>query len=660
MNDSQPAGQAVGTPLAFAEFVDEIEWLQQAGALPLGARVLSPSPQVLALAKQDGFEPLPAHEYLGRVAHERIVLAKHAMEDAIREAAGVITDRFGVSATYADGYFYYFRHFVTHLLSTVESVTNACETLAPSRIVVMSLAPRQFTNDLGGRAPWGGSYHLFNCERYAADLVARVCQAHGIDCQVIPKRVKERSHVRSVGRKVASRILAPLLLRRLRQFASRIQAEGGELVLAPGPTYRLDAVLEGLIRHRPALRTLYLSSAEHGSPRALIEFVLSGGQEGLPVAWLSVLAARPSDDRRFRESCRTFLSRLRGALEVKVPVWIYRGVDLAPLLIERMTGRLADWLDEVNRYTAAMDRLLEVLKPARIVSQMSLGFSAALGELGRERGVPALLISHGSHVPPKNQYEEIVWKHHAVQLTTSVYAHQAVQTPWAERFLERIPTRSVTHCTGPLLLARAAPSAVSAALRAELAPNGEAIVLHAGSPKGRASARPYVYETPDEYVANMCDLVDAVEQTASTILIIRFRPSDGLSVDKLPTLLPPSSRTHIRGDGAFGDFLAAADLLVSFSSTAIEEALLSHKRVLQYDPTGRYCHVPAPVFDPGDREDHAIWFVDRRDRLAPALASVLTHPGRPPDRLFAEHEFSPGEIVDLPTVLDRMSGRFLP
>lgn len=658
MNHAWQTGQSPGAPLVFAEFVDEVEWLQQAGALPAGMRVLSPSPQVLAVARQGGFEPLPAHEYLGRTAHERIVLAKHAMEGALREAAGAITDSFGVSQAYADGYFFYLRHFLTHLLSTVESLTGACEVLAPSRIVVASLAPRQFTNELGLRPSEDGSCNLFIWERYAADLAVHVCQARGIDCQVISKRVTARLNVRSVTRRVISRLLAPMIFRRLRRFISRMRAEGKELVLAAGPTYRLDAVLDDLIHRRPALRMLYLSNAGHGSTWAFIEFLLNGRQESPAVAWLSVLAARSSDDRQFRESCRIFLARVRHALETKCPVWTYRGVDLAPLLIERMLGPLANWLDEVNRYTVAMDRLLKVLKPARIVSQMSLGFSAALGELGREHGIPALLISHGSHVPPKNQYEEIVWKHHAVQLTTSVYAHQAVQTPWAERFLERIPTRSVTHRTGPLLLARTTPSAVSAAIRAELAPNGEAIVLHAGSPKGRASARPYVYETPDEYVANMADLIDAVEGTACTILIIRFRPSDGLSIDKLRTLLPASSRMHIRGDGVFGDFLAAADLLVSFSSTTIEEALLSHKRVLQYDPTGRYCHVPTPVFDSADCEDRAVWFVDRRDRLAPALAAILAHPRRPSDALFSEHEFAPDEVVDLPTVLDRMSERF--
>lgn len=634
-----------------------MEWLLRTGALPAGARVLSPSPLVLASAHDRGLEPMSAHRYLGPAAHRRIVLAADGIERALREAAGPLSDSLGVSEAYADGYFFYVRQFLAYLLYTVESLGEACEVLAPSRIVVTALVPRQFTNDLGRQTAEDAGGSLFAWERYGADVAAQVGRACGVDCQVVSQPASVRADRRWTSRRVARRVLTPLVLTRLRREVSRIQADGAELVLAPSPTYGLDRVLDRLREGRPPRRVIYLVGARHLTLRSLLAFLLTGRQSSPALAWANVVAAPRGGDQRFDQEVRAFLARIGWALDTRSTVWTYRGVNLAPLVRERALGPLAMWLRNLHRHAAVIDRLLTVLRPAHIVSQMSLGFSAALGELGRVRRIPALLVSHGSHVPRTDDCERMVWARHAVQLTSSVYAHQAIQTPWGERFLQQVPTRSETHRTGPLLLTRAAPSAASKALRAELAPHGEAIVLHAGSPKGRSAARPYVYETPDEYVANLRDLVEAIERTPGAILIIRFRPSEGLSAGTLGLLLPRSSRTYIRGDGVFGGFLAAADLVVSFSSTAIEEALLSHRRVLQYDPTGRYCHIPAPAFDAAEQADRAVWFVDRRDRLAPALACILTHPRPAPDAMFAEHEFPPDQIVDLPTVLDRMSGR---
>ena len=48
-------------------------------------------------------------------------------------------------------------------------------------------------------------------------------------------------------------------------------------------------------------------------------------------------------------------------------------------------------------------------------------------------------------------------------------------------------------------------------------------------------------------------------------------------------------------DGVFEDHLLGSDLLLSYSSTTIEEALQNHVPVLQYDPSGKYEHIPGQV-----------------------------------------------------------------
>ena len=79
----------------------------------------------------------------------------------------------------------------------------------------------------------------------------------------------------------------------------------------------------------------------------------------------------------------------------------------------------------------------------------------------------------------------------------------------------------------------------------------------------------HVYETLDEYVAAMGELVLAVDQVPDTFLILKFRPNADLGMEDLRTLLPASDRYMISVDESFLDVLGFTDLLVSFSSTTI-------------------------------------------------------------------------------------------
>ena len=56
-------------------------------------------------------------------------------------------------------------------------------------------------------------------------------------------------------------------------------------------------------------------------------------------------------------------------------------------------------------------------------------------------------------------------------------------------------------------------------------------------------------------------------------LAIRFRPQDGISLEDLKLSLVDSESYGIFIDREFEDFLLASDFLLSYSSTAIEEAL---------------------------------------------------------------------------------------
>ena len=73
-------------------------------------------------------------------------------------------------------------------------------------------------------------------------------------------------------------------------------------------------------------------------------------------------------------------------------------------------------------------------------------------------------------------------------------------------------------------------------------------------------------------------------------------------------------------------------MVVSYSSTVIEEALQVGIPVMQFDPQGKYCHIAGQQLDPASAPQvDACYFVSSRDHLPWALRWLqLHHFSQPP------------------------------
>jgi CDP-glycerol glycerophosphotransferase (TagB/SpsB family) len=100
----------------------------------------------------------------------------------------------------------------------------------------------------------------------------------------------------------------------------------------------------------------------------------------------------------------------------------------------------------------------------------------------------------------------------------------------------------------------------------------------------------HIEETLDEYISGLADLVEAVNRLEGAHLIIRPHPACNITREEFTRLLPRSECLSILKKEQFSDILSAADILVSFSSTCIEEALQNKIPVILFDKWGRYNH----------------------------------------------------------------------
>ena len=334
-----------------------------------------------------------------------------------------------------------------------------------------------------------------------------------------------------------------------------------------------------------------------------------------------MLPDRPASNvkKRTLKQYDNVVMRLNNVMNDEAEKFCFYEVDLSKLLLPYMKNGLLNEMVRLNAHVSGLVRILDVRRPTAVFSQHALGSGYALGELCNRRNIPAMLVSHGSHVPQENKYARIEWGEHARTLLNTDYPFVAAQTPWALKFFDGLQeVSSKLVITGPLLLAKRSGQIGSRLLlRRKLFSDisAETIIIQAGTPKPRSAIRPWVYETIDEYISNINDLIRAVEQIPGMYLVVRFRASSALTSVNFKQLLIKAECYGVYEDGSFEEYLLASDLLVSYSSTTIEEALQNQIPVLQYDPDDKYCHIPAqsikrddtikvsPVYYTGDCED---------------------------------------------------------
>ena len=176
-------------------------------------------------------------------------------------------------------------------------------------------------------------------------------------------------------------------------------------------------------------------------------------------------------------------------------------------------------------------------------------------------------------------------------MIANTYPYVSVQTPWTERFLDYYKDPRIRLKTGPLIYS-VTSTKDKEEFRNSILPKGsnKKIVVHATTMKARYGARLHIAETLDEYLSSLTDIIHAVNKLEDVHFVIRPHPSNEFSDEDLYRLLPKCNSLSIANEGSFARILSACDLLISYSSTCIEEAIQNNIPVLLYDKWQRYNH----------------------------------------------------------------------
>lgn len=522
-------------------------------------------------------------DFFGPEGHECVSNAAISAVSAVRPSLLNLTNKHVVYAFERTAIFH-FRCFLNYLLANIWILNRALKEIRPDRVICFSGYSRKKRIALSA----GASISIGD--------VLTTFKLHK-NCKVLNLNISVYKNnwdvVRVFGRtfglvKVKSWVFQFFLM------WYRWQVRCKNIVLAPVDTYGMSAVVDRLLRQCRASLPVYLSPGKDriGKLKDMLR------KRSFCFFFLPESVCR-AEMERFDVLWGKTLDEIECAMLSRSSTFKFDGVDIAELTTEYFKRELKPILYSLNGNVEALYRILDVAAANLVVSQHAVGISYALGELCRANGLNGILISHGSHVHHDHPIANAEWSEHARTMLVTHYPYVAVQTRCAGLFLEKESgLKSEMLITGPLILGKTEGVKLATPdIRQEIFRNcaDKKILLHAGTPKPWRNFRPWVYETLDEYVRNINELIFAVREIEGVYLVIRYRPTVELSTEHFLRLLEPSDCYEVCDGGSFSQLLNASDMLVSYSSTAIEEALQNKVPVLLFDPDGKYWHIP-----PGD------------------------------------------------------------
>ena len=283
-------------------------------------------------------------------------------------------------------------------------------------------------------------------------------------------------------------------------------------------------------------------------------------------------------------------------------IFKYNGIVYHDLIRDKANRALKSHMSKMVSQSHNLKYLFSYFRKRMIMSFSGLGVMGAAGELSRKMGMNSLFISHGAHPVPVDSYHEIELFNLCRGFMLGDYTHVALSTPVQEDhlhyFKNKYPWVNNTELrTGPLIFTNInGTHKASSKCKLGISPD-DVVLTHAITQKYRNSERYYFIETLDESFSSMAELVRTVDKIDNVKLIFRIHPGFHMSNSEISALLPKSNRYMINRDGPFSEILAATDILISYSSTVIDEALINKVPVLFYDKWNRYNHFRVQAYD---------------------------------------------------------------
>jgi len=380
-------------------------------------------------------------------------------------------------------------------------------------------------------------------------------------------------------------ILFPELIRAINNFHLK-KLVGKKVVLFSGSDYGLPKIKQKVKNIKDNWILNILNPSNKSILKSLISFAKNTNNE------ISIINI-PKRTNSYNSIIATILSQLTDPILFNVR-----------FTIEKIISRAITYNQSIENYVRELFSKSNI--DVFITHQLRWLDGAVFGQIAKENNVPSILISHGTHPMHDDFFSIYEHKDNARGLLFSPLAKKTfIQSP-----------NTISSFDGPMdNVKKIRSKPLMWGNDNKINNNNDSrIILHAGTFK-ELGMRPWIYETSNEYIHGLQLLVDAVSQMKDTLLLIKIRPNMECNIKAINKLLPYSKNYRIITKGSFQQFIEKARLLVSFSSTTIEEALYARTPVGLFGGTSRYRHLNGSIKPPSINTRHAVYHLNKNNLI---------------------------------------------
>ena len=234
----------------------------------------------------------------------------------------------------------------------------------------------------------------------------------------------------------------------------------------------------------------------------------------------------------------------------------------------------------------------------------------ALAEVAKLQKVKSILITHGTHRFPDESSSVLMYEldHLARGLLVSSLADISIsQSPSAYKSINKFMPKLKNDKFQPIMY-----GGLNRKNMIRKKNETKFKILHAGTYKP-LGIRPWIFETSNEFVYGLKRLVTVINKLDNIELVIRIREDQECSIKSLKNILPVAKNFTIKSGGSFEEDLTVSDMVISFSSTTIEESLHARKPVGLFGGTSRYRHFDGSSKLPKKNNRSAIYHLTKQN-----------------------------------------------
>ena len=286
-------------------------------------------------------------------------------------------------------------------------------------------------------------------------------------------------------------------------------------------------------------------------------------------------------------------------------------------LLRRVAGRE---LPKIRREVDAGRTLAARLRPDVVVLDNLIFPSTISAARGMARnGARVVLVNHGSHTLPDDRLSAMGQRLWAAQgrVNDPIVTDLIAKNPSTARLAQEIDQNRPRILPFPVFKRFA---------RAEIAAETFRIVL-AGNYMDVREHVPWQTETPGEFYRGIVEFAEAVALTPGAELLIKLKThKHGLPAEALEALIAQprfGGRVRIDTSSSVGALFGRMDLMVSNTSSTIEEALTCRVPVFLNTWRRRYRHFPARLTPPTSADRAAVYATRSADEISPMLAAIM-------------------------------------